>query len=201
MASEALSDKRLAVIVKIAKNAAPRRLGRTAMMKLLYLLQTVRGLPLQYRFRLYTYGPFDVDVLDDLRYAETVGGVTQDYVSLDQGYAYEIAPGEESDKIISRVESFIESYSDDFNWVISNFAARTAVDLEMVSTLVFVDRAAAARSEIQDIDALSEKVVGIKPHLSRSVVQRETVLLTDLGLLRSVAQTARRDDASRPMLQ
>jgi hypothetical protein len=35
-------------------------------MKCLYFLQTVRRVPLRYHFGLYTYGPFDSDVLIDL---------------------------------------------------------------------------------------------------------------------------------------
>ena len=50
---------------------APGRLGRTAIMKLAYLLQTVKCLPLGYDFRLHTYGSFESDVLNDLGSAES----------------------------------------------------------------------------------------------------------------------------------
>ncbi len=47
---------RLSVIeALIAKSK--RRLGRTAIIKCLYFLQEAEGVPLGYRFTLYTYGP------------------------------------------------------------------------------------------------------------------------------------------------
>ena len=45
---------RLAVLATLVKRA-PQLPGRTAMMKFAYLLQTLRDVPLGYRFRLYTY--------------------------------------------------------------------------------------------------------------------------------------------------
>ena len=60
------NEARLALITVLAARSKGGYMGRTALMKYMYLLQTVRGLPLNYRFTLYSYGPFDADVLVDL---------------------------------------------------------------------------------------------------------------------------------------
>ena len=62
---------RLAVLSDLVQRA-PGRLGRTAIMKLAYFRQTVKEVPLGYNFRLYTYGPYDGDVLTDLSQAEAM---------------------------------------------------------------------------------------------------------------------------------
>ena len=41
-----------AILTSLVKSA-PNKPGRTALMKFAYLLQTIRGVPLGYRFRLY----------------------------------------------------------------------------------------------------------------------------------------------------
>ena len=65
---------RIALIARLVARA-PTRLGRTALMKCLFFLKVVKHVPLPYSFGLYTYGPFDSDVLDDLQYAEALGAV------------------------------------------------------------------------------------------------------------------------------
>ncbi|MDI3312583.1 MAG: hypothetical protein QJR05_14315 [Thermoanaerobacterium sp.] len=44
------------------------RLGRTALVKLIYILQEKFNVPIGYDFSLYTYGPFAKEILDDLDY-------------------------------------------------------------------------------------------------------------------------------------
>jgi uncharacterized protein YwgA len=65
MSAQRRSWLRLGILSELVARSN-NKLGRTALMKLAFLLQTVRGVPLGYHFRLYTYGPYDGDVLDDL---------------------------------------------------------------------------------------------------------------------------------------
>src|SRR5262249_12172233 len=55
--------RRLATIVALVERSSGKSLGRTAVMKLLYFLSALRGVQLGYRFTLYSYGPFDSEVL------------------------------------------------------------------------------------------------------------------------------------------
>jgi len=91
---------------------APSNLGRTAIMKLAYLLQTVKGVPLGYDFRLYTYGPFESDVLNDLGTAESLGFIKSEMVvfSSGSGYGYEFAPGDKADAVKSRCGNWLTTY-------------------------------------------------------------------------------------------
>ena len=71
-------DDRLATIAYLCTRAPGEGIGRTAVMKLCYFLQTLKGVPLGYRFTLYSYGPFDSDVLSDLGTAESRKAVSSE---------------------------------------------------------------------------------------------------------------------------
>ena len=62
-----LHDNRIGTIARLAEKAPPN-FGRTALMKFCYFLQSLRGVPLSYRFTLYSYGPFDSDVLQQFNF-------------------------------------------------------------------------------------------------------------------------------------
>jgi len=88
MSAQRRSWLRLGILAELVARSN-NKLGRTALMKLAFLLQTVRGVPLGYNFRLYTYGPYDGDVLDDLGQAEAMKAVESSLVAYSGGYGYE----------------------------------------------------------------------------------------------------------------
>ena len=70
---------RLGLICSLVEKSKGKA-GRTALMKFAYLLKALKCVPLDYRFTLYTYGPFDSDLLDDLSYAEALEAVQSSLV-------------------------------------------------------------------------------------------------------------------------
>jgi uncharacterized protein len=173
----------LAIIVKLAKMSEPRPLGRTALMKYLYFLKSIRNLPLGYEFKLYTYGPFDAAVLDDLKYAEALGAVTEEMVTYSGGYGYEIRPASKADTLMRRSSKWLQRIDDDLAWVLGKFGQKGAAQLEMASTLVFVDRDGRMKKEPLEFRRLVETVHGVKPHLSKEQIKAEAIELKSMGLL------------------
>ncbi len=143
-------------------------------MKLAYFLKALKAVPLSYDFRLYTYGPFDSDVLDDLKYAEALGAVKSEvtfYPTGGKGYQYR--PGSHIDEVTNCAKTFLSQNSKSIDWVLENFGSRSAQDLEMASTLIFVDRATHESGSKQEIPELARKVRAIKPYLSTEAIERE----------------------------
>src|SRR5437879_13176120 len=99
---------RLAVITWLAENAGS--LGRTALMKYCYFLQIVCGVPLGYRFSLYSYGPFDSDVLSDLDVVEPMAGVKSSVEYFSGGYGYCIESGEHASCYKRLGDAFVRAY-------------------------------------------------------------------------------------------
>ena len=79
-------ETRIAILARMTKQARitmqvpNQRLGRTQVMKLLYFLQELKGIPLGYDFRLFNYGPFDSEVLSDLSLACSSNAIVEETV-------------------------------------------------------------------------------------------------------------------------
>jgi uncharacterized protein len=178
------SDKLLQRIALIAHliDKAPAGFGRTALMKCLYFLQTVRRVPLGYHFRLYTYGPFDSDVLSDLSLAERLGLVESRLSQFSGGYRYELHGGGAPRGRFEEPHSFPDRYEEDIDWVVRLFGGRSARDLENASTLVFIDRSVAEKGDRITIGELARKVHDVKPHLAMPQIEEEARSLREQGL-------------------
>ena len=112
-----LHDERIAVITRLAEKSSGS-LGRTALMKFCYFLQTLRDVPLGYHFTLYSYGPFDSDVLADLDMAEALGTVQSTVVPYSGGYGYEIKPTDQSQATVRLAADFLGKHQEDIDWVV-----------------------------------------------------------------------------------
>jgi len=154
-------------------------------MKCLFFLKVVKHVPLPYNFGLYTYGPFDSDVLDDLQYAEALGAVEGTLVQYQRGRGYEYQRGPKLEEVEKQSRQFLSCHEQSINWVLSEFGRRSAIDLEMASTLVYIDRVTnGKKSTIAD---LARKVHEVKPHLALDTIEREARTLKDRGLLQAAA--------------
>lgn len=181
------SNIRAAVITALAEKYPAGNFGRTAAMKLCYFLQTLRQVPLGYRFSLYSYGPFDSDVLNDLDFAESVGGISSEVVHFPSGaYGYRITPAKRAKSLERDAREFLKQHSLAIDWVIGEFGTLSSAELELASTIVFVDREAARRGSHQGMQDLVRRVHEIKPHFTETQIERLANDLSGKSLLRSV---------------
>ena len=177
---------RLALIPVLAERHPAGHIGRTALMKYLYFLQTLRNVPLGYSFSMYSYGPFDSDVLSDLSTAESLSIVSSDPVTFSGGYGYRISPAPGAVAAKREAEEFLVSHRDDIEWVVREFGNLNSAELELSSTIVFVDREFA---EINPPDArahLVNLVNGIKPHFGVEQIERSVDSLQEKRILVSI---------------
>jgi hypothetical protein len=173
---------RLAIIAALAQRLAGG-MGRTALMKLIYFLQTLKDVPLRYSFRVYTYGPFDPQVLEDLKVAEMMGAVRSTVFSYPGGYGYEIRSGDHADQLTDRARDELAAYQRALDWAVDEFGSCSAIDLEIASTIVYIDRATAASNLHLSIMEIAARVAEIKPRLERARIEAEAQRLKDKGLL------------------
>lgn len=166
MTDQSKESLRTAVLTALVQRAA-KSPGRTALMKFAYLLQTVRQVPLGYRFRLYNYGPYDEQVLVDAREAAASGQLKSQLVTYNHGYGYEFSVGDDYQGNTEEQVAILDSYSSDIDWVISNFGNDSASRLELISTLVF---ALCDKQTKLDRKELIERVHEIKPHFSKETI-------------------------------
>src|SRR5687767_9026486 len=103
--SASAQELRPAVLARLVCKSPGETLGRTALMKMMYFLQELHGASLGYDFRLYTYGPFDSEVLSDLGTATNINTVNERTVLHSRGYGYEITPSAHAKRLSDELES------------------------------------------------------------------------------------------------
>lgn len=158
--------ERLAAVVALAEEADRSGFGRTALMKCAYFLQTLKGVPLGYRFSLYTYGPYDSDVLQDLEYAQRLGALSVGLVTYSTGYGYSIRIGPNAEAVLARAKTFLDKYRPKIGEIAHEFGKKSAVDLELDSAIVYVSRSAQVQRSDKKLDAIVEHVRAIKPRFT-----------------------------------
>ena len=135
-----LSKTRTAVLSRFVCKAPDQKLGRTQLMKLFFFLQELKGVALGYDFRLFSYGPFDSEVLSDLGTATSSNVVKEVTKIYDRGYGYEITPAshaEQLSKELGAKQSAVAALVDE---VVQEFGSFGAAELELRSTIFFVNR-------------------------------------------------------------
>ena len=146
---------------------ANKKPGRTAMMKFAYLLQTLQNVPLGYRFRLYNYGPYDEDVLTDVRMATNAGTLKSTLVTYNQGYGYEFDLGEQFEEQSGDIATAVADYEGEITWLMNEFGDESAARLELISTIFF---ALCDKTRRREKEELVNLVHEIKPHFSKETI-------------------------------
>ena len=169
---------RIDFIYTIASKLQGTEPGRTALMKLAYFAQELKGVPLGYNFTLYSYGPFDSSVLSDLDIAQTMTAVNVrvNYHGLGYGYQITARPEWKPSKEIARYSVAIEE-------IVERFGRLKPSELELLSTLVYVDRDAEDKNRTLTFDRLIENTHEIKPHFSKSTIKAKAEELANEGIL------------------
>jgi hypothetical protein len=178
--------KRLATITALVATEKSGNLGRTALMKYCYFLKELRGVPLNYHFTLYSYGPFDSDVLADLQYAESLNAVESELEVYSSGYGYKLKPGPKAEQLQDRARDFISRHEDDIEAVVGDFGGKTASELEMLSTVVYVDREWASIRTPVKMKQLVAEVCEVKPHLDKAQISKGARWLNEKGFLKAM---------------
>lgn len=157
---------RLALVPVLAERSPTGRIGRTALMKYMYFLQTLRGLPLGYNFSMYSYGPFDSAVLSDLTSAEVLNIVETSPVQFPGGYGYRIKPSVQAESAKTNAIEFLSSHNEDIEWLFLTFGMLNSAELELTSTIVYIDQEFVDASSQVSTCEMATRLREIKPHFS-----------------------------------
>ncbi|MBI3979121.1 MAG: hypothetical protein HY331_13130 [Chloroflexi bacterium] len=163
------------------KGTSPQ-FGKTALVKVVYILQEHKGVPCDYQFSLYNHGPFSSQILSDLDYADFIGVV--DVVYRESGYGgYVIEPGEEASVAQGRARAFLEQHREAISSVTDQFGRCSAKELELRATTLYVQKDASQRNAPLTLEQLARQVRLIKPQFSDREVLAAIGKLEDLQLL------------------
>lgn len=161
---------RLVILAELTRR--DRNIGKTALMKFLYFLQTVFKVPLGYDYSIYTYGPFSQTVMSDIEVADCLGYLCISsiyYPNGMSGYQLTISPNGES--LIQNHNDIVSKYSGPIENIIKTLSSKNARDLELLSTIVYVQNSFIENGWDTSTDEICCTVKQIKPHFSQETIQ------------------------------
>ena len=122
--------ERYALVSEIVRRFAEshRRLGKTALQKMVFLLQRLYGVDCGYSYTLYTYGPYCADVARDLDVVAAFGGAEVLYDWGINGYC--IRPGAANAELRQGAVGFLDQIAYHLDRLILDFGRFNAKDLD-----------------------------------------------------------------------
>lgn len=176
-------NKRMGIISEISKRKPG--LGKTAMVKYIFLLQQVYKVPLGYKFEIYTYGPYSSEVMEDIDWAIHKNIISSEMITYSSGYSgYSIKPSINAEKVLEEEAEFISTHTKSIEKMINIFGNKAAKDLELSTTIIYVYQTFIANNWRCNIDEVSNNVHEIKPHFDISTIRNEYKSLEEQGILK-----------------
>ncbi|MEW6221121.1 MAG: hypothetical protein AB1634_16525 [Thermodesulfobacteriota bacterium] len=177
---------RYALITELAdrlQKTSPQ-FGKTVLQKMVYLLQEAFGVDCGYDFTLYTYGPFASQLLQDLALAESLGGVDVEASASAVG-GYRITPGKEAPSVVHKGEAFLREtdVQQALTRLVDEFGNLNARELELRSTLVYVNRDLRRGGKTAQWDETLRLVQEIKPKFPPAEIEKAAQELHARGYL------------------
>ena len=185
MQTNANSALRLSLPAVLARRLEGRspQFGKTVLMKFAYLLQEIYGIPLGYRFSLYTYGPYSKEVLADLDQAESLGWANVKMGADDAGY--NITTSENSPGPNGFDDHFLQ-YELQLGRAIEQFGHFRAKDLELRTTAAYFWNLRGTHDD-NVVAAVVDAVHDLKPHFTKREIKDAIKELIQNGTIRSAA--------------
>jgi uncharacterized protein YwgA len=178
--------ERYALIADLVRRFDTERitLGKTALQKIVFLLQRVFGFDSDYAYTLYTYGPFCADLARDLDIVEGFGGTV---IAHDLSYGgYELRVGPATDELRRRGAEFLTKVSNSLDQLVADYGRATVKELELRSTIIYMAKAG------RDNEELVRLVHQVKPHFSEVQIEAARRELDEKGYLKFATDVARR---------
>ncbi len=179
---------RYALIAELAQRLEGKsaQFGKTSLQKMVYLLQELENVSTNYKFSLYTHGPFTAQLLGDLDLVEALGAVKIQYVLAGHG-GYQISPCSESKAIRDKAAEFLDENRDAIEQVVNEFGGFSAKELELRSTIVYLDREIKRSKKSMDRGGFIGLVKNIKPRFSEEAIEKALVELENQDYVKSCA--------------
>ncbi len=178
--------RRYALIAELARRLEEKspQFGKTALQKMVYLLQEAFGIDCGYEFELYTYGPFTSQLLHDLDVVEHMGGVSVHPVRAITG-GYLISPGEKADMLREKGAEFLddENVKKAIVSLVDGFGCFVAKDLELRSTIVYVQRDFIGHRVSPSREEVVKVIKQIKPKFKSGAISEAVEELAEQGYI------------------
>ena len=148
-------------------------LGKTAMMKLIFLLEEVYRVPLEYEYEIYTYGPYCSEVADDVEIANLSGYLAITVEEFSSGHiGYHLDPTDKAKELVDLEKDFLLRYNKEFLEVMDLFSEKTVKELELLTTIVYLYSNYRKNNWAFSENEIIDDVNAIKPHFDKDKISK-----------------------------
>lgn len=157
-------DMKVGAIVALVQGVHRKtdKLGKIQLQKLVYFLQET-GVPLDYEFEIYHYGPFSFELSDQMNFWDSLGVLS---IAADPtGYGFSINVGSHGSKY--RIDN---KYSPRIDYVVEKFGSDSPAKLEVKSTVHFVNKVLKKQMKNLPEKLVVGKVKELKPQFTDSFI-------------------------------
>lgn len=144
--------------------------GETHIQKSIYFLQEFFEVPVGYKYILYKHGPFSFDLRNELTEMRADSFLE---TKPKDPYGASFYPGSYAETIIRNNSDDVNEYEDYLNFVVERVSNNTVRKLERLATALYVRR----HEGIEERERIIEKVIELKPHISKEEAERAVELL------------------------
>lgn len=139
--------------------------GETNIQKASFFLQEMTGVPLEFDFVLYKYGPYSFKLTDELTALRADSILTLEVRDPKYGPSY--VPGEMSSFVLERFSKTVSQYKKQVKFVAGKLGKKGVADLECLATSLYVWLKGESSAK-----ARAAKIVTLKPHIRQAQAEQ-----------------------------
>jgi len=168
------------VMLNIIDKKPKNDLGKTAVMKMVFILQHVFNMSLGYSFDIYTYGPYAAEVSGELDALIYEGFIEADEYMFNNSLGYALKISEKG-----QASKGVLPFDDDekISRVVNKFGKKKAKELELDSTIIFTRNRYIKNKWGDEKDEIIKDVHVIKPHFTTQAIRNAYDNLKNDGML------------------
>ena len=172
-----LSNRKNVIIKMLQENPG---MGKTAVMKTIFMLQQVKHIDLGCEFSIYTYGPYNADVMEDIDELVSDGLLSSNIYFYKDYIGYTLSATDSGAKAVPNLK---DEDTSALKEILDFVSRKNAKDLELYSTIIYVEDWYLKNKKPNDMTAIIKKVHELKPHFSEEVIQKAYTCLSDANFL------------------
>ena len=171
-------SKRKNVLIKMLQENPG--MGKTAVMKTIFMLQQVKHVDLGCEFSIYTYGPYNADVMEDIDELVSDGFLSSSAYFYKDYIGYTLSATDSGTKA---VQSLSDEDTVAFKEILDFIRGKNAKELELYSTIIYVEDWYFKNEKASNADATIKKVHELKPHFSEDAIKKAYACLSEASFL------------------
>jgi|SRR5690554_5190105 len=172
-------ENEYALLVKISEIMSRKGfvLSKMSLQQLVYIFQDFYSVVLNYTFELFTYGPYSVELIDDLDHLFSEDMLMVEYCQGPEHFGSKILPGDRYKEAYIPCEDFLSLNDNRIRKLIELLGKYNAHQLELRGALIYL-----GRNKLASDSSLVEKIQIIKPYFTELEIIKA---VRELGLVKA----------------